>query len=87
MHCFVVCVLFGEEKIVKKGIRFLFLVSTYGLEEWELDDWKPSIRYYDFFAQSTDQARVKQVFPFVKVSRFFIIGSFSDLSNYCSARC
>lgn len=29
--------------------------------------WKPSIKYFDFFAQSTKQSQVKQVFPFVKV--------------------
>ncbi len=30
-------------------------------------DWKPKVCYYDFYAQSTEKAPVKQVFPYVKV--------------------
>jgi hypothetical protein len=73
VHCFVVCVLFGEEQIVKRGnvVLYLALLSiTYNAEKWEIEDWKPTIKYYDFFAQSTNEARVKQVFPFVKVVSF-----------------
>lgn len=32
-------------------------------------EWKPSIQYYDFVAQSTTKKPIKQVFPYVKVLR------------------
>lgn len=53
--------------------------------------WKPSIKYFDFFAQSTKQSQVKQVFPFVKVRLVSISHShplvcFSALAlNWCAS--
>lgn len=52
------------------SIYLALLSITYNAEKWEIEDWKPTIKYYDFFAQSTNEARVKQVFPFVKVVSF-----------------
>ena len=39
-----------------------------------LEAWKPSIHYYDYYVQSTDEEVARQVFPYVKVPiRFFLI--------------
>ena len=29
--------------------------------------WKPSIQYFDYYVQSTEEEVVRQVFPYVKV--------------------
>lgn len=42
----------------------LFILNAYFYDA----GWKPAIKYFDFFAQSTKENKVKQVFPFVKVS-------------------
>ena len=71
VHCFVMCVLFGEPKL--PGSQFslsnYFIIYLVYVEFYFSDEriWKPTIKYYDFFAQSTEQKKVKQVFPFVKV--------------------
>ena len=62
VHCFVMCVLFGEEK--KPSMLLTCFVSDLIVDELR---WKPSIKYFDFFAQSTKDNNVRQVFPFVKV--------------------
>jgi hypothetical protein len=69
VHCFVVCVLFGEEKtgILMLNHFYVCIIFLFaGLE------WKPSIKYFDFFGQSTKEGKVRQVFPFVKVDLYFI---------------
>lgn len=32
-----------------------------------VEAWKPSIQYFDYYVQSTDEEVVRQVFPYVKV--------------------
>jgi hypothetical protein len=40
----------------------------------EVDEqWKPAIRYYDYFVQCTDDVKVKQVFQYVKVRLIYCI--------------
>lgn len=51
--------------------------DTDGSEESEVSDeeseeeieaaWKPSIQYFDYYVQSTEEEVVRQVFPYVKV--------------------
>lgn len=70
VHCFVVCVLFrdkNEKKQSKDEYRGIVICFIY-LNAYFYDaGWKPAIKYFDFFAQSTKENKVKQVFPFVKV--------------------
>jgi hypothetical protein len=69
VNCFVVAVVSGPGKKDKKGICLSLSLATQ-----ELGMWKPTIRYYDFYAGTTkakksDESvyRVKQIFPYVKV--------------------
>lgn len=48
----------------KRQVCFSSFVQCYLLAG---SQWKPSIKYFDFFAQSTKEGNVRQVFPFVKV--------------------
>jgi hypothetical protein len=66
VNCFVISLLSGPGKYDKHGrlVDYHFFSS--------LGVWKPTIRYYDFYAQSVkketeDRYKVKQIFPYVKV--------------------
>jgi hypothetical protein len=63
VHCFIVTLLYGDPEDTegiaapkcRRSINFV------------VEGWTPRIRYFDFYAQSTEQEPVKQVFPYVKV--------------------
>lgn len=69
VHCFIVTLLYGEP--VEKGEVFN-LGWNYINCQGEIREGLPSIKYFDFYAQSRDEQPVRQVFPFVKVCSFHL---------------
>lgn len=66
-HCLVACVLSGPGRVNKYGL-LIFIAQFADL----VGIWKPSIKYYDYYAQSVKKetlgTKVKQTFPYVKVA-------------------
>jgi hypothetical protein len=83
VHCFIVSVLSGNTN-TRTGFLYNYLLQYFNLI-FSDKDWKPKVCYYDYYAQSTEKAPVKQVFPYVKVYRYtlhFIIINICRLLCY-----
>lgn len=79
VSCFVVALISHDDEMVAKDGMFesliiilvsycpIIIIVVHLVFAKAVEEWKPRIDYYDYYAQCADEKPIRQTFPFVKV--------------------